>query len=39
MSTSDPADTSKPTTPDSKGFHIRIDRTDYVVTQDKLSGA
>ena len=30
------ADTAKP---DPKGFHIRIDRTDYTVFEEKLTGA
>ena len=38
MSASNHASTNDPK-PDPKGFRIRIDRTDYTVTQEKLSGA
>lgn len=36
---SDPTNDKHPDKPDPKGFRIRIDRTDYTVTQEKLSGA
>ena len=39
MSTNAHADTSNPGEPDPKGFRIRIDRTEYAVVEEKLSGA
>ena len=39
MPTYDSADNKGPGKPDPKGFRIRIDRTDYTVTEEKLSGA
>ena len=39
MSASDYTNTNDDKKPDPKGFHIRIDRTEYTVTEEKLSGA
>ena len=39
MSTSDYSDTKDLKKPDAEGFRIRIDRAEYTVTQEKLSGA
>ena len=35
----DSTNDERPDKPDPKGFRIRIDRTDYTVTKEKLSGA
>ena len=39
MPTDKPPTSIKPEKPNDKGFHIRIDRTEYVVKAEKLSGA
>ena len=39
MSNHESVDTRGSDKPDPKGFRIRIDRTDYIVTDEKLSGA
>ena len=39
MSIDDSANTKDSGKPDPKGFRIRIDRTDYIVAEEKLSGA
>lgn len=39
MDTSDYSDNKKSKTPGPEGFRIRIDRDEYTVTQEKLSGA
>ena len=39
MSIDDSANTKDSDKPDPKRFRIRIDRTDYIVTEEKLSGA
>ena len=39
MTTGDHTDTADADKPDPKGFLIRIDRTDYTVFEEKLSGA